>query len=251
MKNNDININVNTTESSKGKQNNTSVAKWIFNLISTTSWKTILKVYFVMFFFLASAVLLVFGYTIAKNGELAKDLIEEVADENKNENIRDFVVTPRIQHDLRILMYTLNADRAFIFELHNGKKNTSGLPFRYADMSYEVVNDEKRVDRVAMSFQNIPLTLYTYPHYLQKEKVIVGTVEEIEEVDADFAKHIKEIGGKYLGMTYINSGGNPLAFLCISYHSMEDIPKKELIRMKLIEYSSSIGHLLDLDTHKK
>jgi hypothetical protein len=219
------------------------------NIISKTSWKTILKVYFVMFFFLVTLVVLLFGYTIAKDGDIIRNMVENAIDENENENIRDFVVTPKIQHDLKILMYTLNADRAFVFELHNGKRNTSGLPFRYADMSYEVVNDEKRVDRVAMSFQNIPLTLYTYPHYLQKEKIIVGTVEEIEEIDADFAKHIKNVGGKYLGMTYINSGGNPLAFLCISYHNLSDVPRVELIKTKLIEYSNTIGQLLDLDSH--
>ena len=79
-------------------------------------------------------------------------------------SIREDKVTPTIQKELGILCYTLNADRAFMFELHNGKRNATGLPFRYADMSYEEVNEEKDIESVAMQFQDIPLTLYKYPH---------------------------------------------------------------------------------------
>ena len=143
----------------------------------------------------------------------------------------------------------INAERAFIFELHNGKKNTSGLPFRFADMTYEIVNDDKKVDKVAMRFQDIPLTLYKYPHYLQKKKIMIGTVDEIEKIDVDFASHIREIGGKYLGMIYLNSKGTPLAFLCISYHDMKNVPSTEIIDSKLNEYGKMIAHLLDLQSH--
>ena len=116
-------------------------------------------------------------------------------------------------------------------------------------MSYEIVNEEKRVDKVAIEFQNIPLTLYKYPHYLQKQKVMIGTVEEIEMIDEDFARHIKDIGGKYLGMIYLNNNGTPIGFLCVSYHSLEDVPSKEVINNKLTEYGKMITHLLDLRVH--
>jgi hypothetical protein len=165
----------------------------------------------------------------------------------KEENIRDFIVTPKIQNDLKLLTYTLNADRAFLFELHNGKKNTSGLPFRFADMSYEEVNEERKVDRIAMQFQDIPLTLYKYPSYLQKQKMIIGTIDEIEKIDSEFANHIKSVGGVYLGMIYISSSGTPLGFLCVSYHKYEDVPETTLIEKKLNEHDKVLAQLLDLE----
>ena len=113
-------------------------------------------------------------------------------------------------------------------------------------MSYEEVNQETKVDKIAMKFQDIPLTLYKFPHYLQKTKIMIGTVDEISNIDCDYASHIKDIGGKYLGMIYLSGNGVPLGFLCVSYHDMSKVPSKQVIQNKLIEYGKAIEELLDL-----
>ena len=248
MKSNN-NVNVNIKQDSKKDTVFSHISNLFFDKIANAKWSKIIKVYIVSFIFLATFVILYFGYRAASDNEIVKNAALKMS--QSEENIRDFVVTPKIQHELEVLVYSLNADRAFIFELHNGKKNTSGLPFRFADMSYEITNDDKRVDKVALEFQNIPLTLYKYPHYLQKKKLMIGTVEEIETIDVDFAEHIKNIGGKYLGMIYLNNNGVPIAFLCVSYHDLEEVPKKEVIELKLREYGKMVTSLLDLQEHKK
>ena len=247
LKTNDININIQQKGENKKLPIYVQAIKWVTETISNTELKKIFKVYFVMFFFLATALAMFYAYKIISNENIIKLTSEKLTNNQENgENIRDFVVTPKIQHDLKKLVYILNAERAFIFELHNGKKNTSGLPFRFADMTYEVVNEDKPVDKVAMNFQDIPLTLYIYPHYLQKQKIMIGTVEEIEKIDKDYAGHIKEIGGKYLGMIYLNNGGTPIGFLCVSYHDLNNVPSKEVIKNKLTEYGNMLIQLLDL-----
>ena len=246
MKNNDININLNQP----GGEKASSVVKAVKNVtdaISNAKWTRIVKVYLVMFFFLATLLGGFFAYEFISDKDAMHETSMNLIKSQKEENIRDFVVTPKIQHDLQLLIYTLNADRAFLFELHNGKKNTSGLPFRFADMSYEEVNEEKKVDRIAMQFQDIPLTLYKYPSYLQKQKMIIGTIDEIEKIDSEFANHIRSVGGVYLGMIYISSGGTPLGFLCVSYHKYEDVPDQILIEKKLTEHDKTLTQLLDLD----
>ena len=246
MKNNDININLNQPSGEKAS----SVVKAIKNVtdaVSNAKWTRIVKVYLVMFFFLATLLGGFFAYKFISDKEAMHEASIRLMRSQKEENIRDFVVTPKIQNDLKLLTYTLNADRAFLFELHNGKKNTSGLPFRFADMSYEEVNEERKVDRIAMQFQDIPLTLYKYPSYLQKQKMIIGTIDEIEKIDSEFAEHIKSVGGVYLGMIYISSGGIPLGFLCVSYHKYEDVPDVALIEKKLTEHDKTLTQLLDLD----
>lgn len=245
MKNSDININLNQPSGEK-VSSIVKAVRSVTDTIANAKWTRIIKVYFVMFFFLATFLGGLFVYNIASDKEAMHQTALNIAKSQKEENIREYTVTPKIQHDLNVLTYTLNADRAFLFELHNGKKNISGLPFRFADMTYEEINENRKVDKVAMQFQDIPLTLYKYPHYLQKQKIIIGTVDEIEAIDKDFAGHIREIGGVYLGMIYISNRGIPLGFLCVSYHDMKDVPSRDMVERKLKEYDMALRELLDL-----
>ena len=232
---------------------NDAKLRWLqigFQSIANASWKNILKVYFVSCFFLATAIAFLFAYTAVRDNELVKSAAEKFSKERQEESLRDLVVTPKVQEELYELVHILNADRAFVFELHNGKKNTSGLPFRFADMTYEEVNDAKKGFRVAMNFQDIPLTLYKYPHYLQREKMFIGSVDEIAKVDEEFANHIKGIGGEYLAMIYMSSKGLPIGFLCVSFHDTEGMPSNKMIESKLTEYDRLISNMLDLSTYK-
>jgi hypothetical protein len=245
-KNNDININLNQPGGEKASSI-VKVVKNVTDAVSNAKWTRIVKVYLVMFFFLATLLGGFFAYKFMNDNEAMHQASINLIRTTKEENVRDFIVTPKIQNDLKLLTYTLNADRAFLFELHNGKKNTCGLPFRFADMSYEEVNEERNVDKVAMQFQDIPLTLYKYPHYLQKQKMVIGTIEEIDKIDHEFAEHIRSVGGVFLGMVYISSNGIPIGFLCVSYHKYEDVPETTLIEKKLTEHDKVLAQLLDLE----
>jgi hypothetical protein len=188
-----------------------------------------------------------FIYNIETDKEAMHQTAMKMVQEKKEESIRDYVVTPKVQKDIEILLYTLNADRVFIFELHNGKNNISGLPFKYTDMSYEVANRERGVDRCYTKYQDVPLTMYKYPDYMHKKKFMIGTVGDIEKIDYEFAKCIKEDGGEYLAMVYINgSDGTPLAFLGVSYHDTKYVQPNDIIEEKLKSYSKTIGELIDL-----
>lgn len=249
MKNNNVNININNRKGD-GNGGKVGIFKSIFNYISNMEMLKIVKVYFVMLFFLGTCLAFYYAYSVVSDKEILREITQGLMMSDKErENVRDDIVTPKIQHELDILVYSLNADRAFIFELHNGKKNTTGLPFRFADMTYEEVNEDRKVDKIALQFQDIPLTLYKYPHYLQKQKVMIGDIDEIEKVDSEYSKHIRNVGGKYLGMIYMNNNGFPIGFLCVSYHNLNDVPSKELINNKLNEYAKMITYLLDLGTH--
>lgn len=247
MKNNDININLNQPGGDNKASSIVKNVKNVFDTIAKAKWTRIVKVYFVVFFFLATALGCLFLYNIATDKEAMHQTAMKMVQEKKKEGIRDFVVTPKVQKDIEILLYSLNADRVFIFELHNGKENISGLPFKYADMSYEVANIERGVDRVFAKYQDVPLTMYKFPEYLHRKKILIGTVEDIERVDYEFAKCIREDGGKYLAMIYVNgSDGQPLLFIGISFHKKEYAPADEIIEEKLKSYGKTIGELIDL-----
>lgn len=232
----------------------TKAIGWFTKGITNAQWQKILKVYFVCLAFFTTGLALYVGYKAASNDEIINNAImaamKKSNDEHKEaEKVRGDIVTPRIQHDLKVLTYTLNADRAFLFELHNGKVSSGGIPFRFATMSYEAVNENKKVGKVALSFQELPLSLYKYPYYLKKNILMMGTVDEIREIDEDFANHIEEVGGKFLGMIYISNDGKPLGFLCVSYHSLEDMPDKSEIEKQLREHERALSQLLDIKTY--
>ena len=246
MKNNDININLNQPGGEK-VSSITKALKSVADTIADAKWTRIVKVYFVVFFFLATALGGLFIYNLETDKEAMHHTAMNLVQEKKEEGIRDYVVTPKVQKDIEILLYTLNADRVFIFELHNGKKNISGLPFKYADMTYEVANRERGVDRCFTKYQDVPLTMYKYPDYLHNKKFIIGTIDEINKVDYEFAKCIKEDGGEYLAMIYINgSDGTPLAFLGVSYHDKKYALEDAVIEEKIRAYGKVVGELIDL-----
>lgn len=228
----------------------TQATKWFTSTIVKTSWKNIFKIFIVVFLFLNLTVFGLFFIRLSKNDAVISALSEKVIGKT-DETIRDLSVSPKIHHDLGVLTYTTNASRTFIFELHNGKENISGLPFHYADMTYEEVNENKAVDKSALKFQNMPLTLYKFFTYMQINKVFIGGIDELKNIDSEFAKHVAECGGKYLGFAYITNRGIPLGFFGISYHNMEDVPSDAFIRKKLDETVKVLAVLLDLDEQVK
>ena len=255
-----INVNVSapskeTSEKGPGVSKYMSPFKDFFKFVTGTKIKSIIKFWVVILSFLLLFLSFKFAYNAINNEQFMYALAQNMESNNTeneetNLRIRTDKVTPQIQKKLESLCYTINADRVFIFELHNGKINASGLPFRYADMSYEEVNEEKNVERCAMQFQDIPLTLYKYPHYLAEHGYVYGSISDIAQIDNGFAKHIERIGGLYLGMIYLTSRGLPLGFLCVSFHS-EPVVSKDVIKTKLEQYGKVITPLLDLDVQLK
>ena len=249
-----INVNVSDPSRSetKGLPKYLSVFKDGFSFIVNASNKSIIKFFGTLMLTIILIVVGKFLYSAAGSEKVMEAFSRKI--ESKNEllekkgiEIRQDIVTPGIQKELKILCYTLNADRVFIFELHNGKKSAGGLPFIYADMSYEEVNLEKCLEYVGIQFQNIPLTLYKYPNYLFKERYVFGSLEEVAEIDNAFAKHIDDMGGKYFAGIYITIYGKPLGFLCASFH-VKPILAEDDIRDKMEKSARVLKPLLDLNT---
>lgn len=249
-----INVNVSDPNRSehRGLSKYLSIFEEAFSFVTKASAKSLSK----FFITLTTVIILVVGGRILYNAAGNEKVMDAISDwiaeqsintEEKGMEIRQDITTPAIQKELRLLCYTLNADRVFLFELHNGKKSAGGLPFVYADMSYEEVNIEKCLEYVGTEFQNIPLTLYKYPNYIFHKRYEYATLEEISEIDMAFAKHIEAIGGKYLATIYITIHGKPLGFLCASFHS-EPVLTDAVIKDKMENSARILKPLLDLET---
>ena len=252
-----VNVNVSAPGKNSGDKDSkfkiVEAAKDGFKFLNNATYKSIAKVALTVILALSIIIIYKACNNIINDGRLLNLIVQKAEDRQKKYelnglNIRSNIVTPKIQEYLSRLCYSMNADRAFLFELHNGKRNSSGLPFRFADMSYEEVNEEKNVESVALEFQDIPLTLYKYPNYLAENKYIYGSVQEIAVIDNGFAGHIERIGGKYLAMIYLVNKGVPLGFLCISYHDVPTMNEMK-IKEKMESYAKVITPMLDMNAH--
>ena len=240
-----------------------TLGKWdsIINYVSKTikwigkaSFKELMKI---ISFFAFTVIILStawWSYKIGSDQEALSKVLNEIVmrekEDEANMKIRD-AVTPRINNELKKILYTSNASRVAIFELHNGKENATNLPFRYVDMSYEVINEnDKDVSFVSDKFQNIPLTHYQMPYYVAKHGVFIGTTEEARLIDPRFSQMVNETGGKYISSVILKSDGHTLGFLCVFFD--KDLPSKNKleIRLALEKLADVISPLLDLNVLK-
>ena len=97
MKSNN-NVNVNIKQDGRKDTVFSHVSNLFFDKIANAKWSKIIKVYIVSFIFLATFVILYFGYRAASDNEIVKNAALKMS--QSEENIRDFVVTPKIQHEL-------------------------------------------------------------------------------------------------------------------------------------------------------
>ena len=182
--------------------------------------------------------------------KVLNEIVEKEKEDEANMKIRD-AVTPRINNELKKILYTSNASRVAIFELHNGKENATNLPFRYVDMSYEVINEnDKDINFVGDNFQNIPLTHYQLPYYIAKNGVFIGDTEDVRLIDSRFARIVYSIGGKYIASVILKSGGHTIGFLCLFFDKSLPLRNKEEMKVSLEKLADIVSPLLDLKVLK-
>lgn len=230
-------------------------AKKFFDDVADTQWARIFKVFVVVLLLMILSGIGFFGYTVIKNQYTIDKFITGMVDKKKedieNMKIRD-AVSPEISRELRKAVYAYGADRAVVFELHNGKENATHLPFKYADMSYEEVNDNnKEIQYVSDNFQNLSLTHYAMPHYIAEHTYFIGNTDEARLIDPRYTQLMEHIGGQYMWGMILRSDGVSIGFVILyfdkSYKSKRSVAEIQGI---LNDLSSKLTPLLDLSIQK-
>ena len=227
-----------------------SALNYFFNKVAEIKLAVVAKVTLVF----VIIILVILGVNIAINRSATEKLITHIvqvkpADEKEDLSIRD-MVSPKIQKRLNVLVYRLDCDRAFVIELHNGKKNATDLPFKYFDMTYEEVNEVRHVKHVSQHFIDVMTTHYKLPFYLAANTHFFGYVPELEKIDKRFAANFEEHKGAYLAMTTLRVDGEEIGFLGAAYENEGCTIDKNKVAAILDEEAKAIRDLLDLSTQK-
>ena len=230
--------------------------KKVVKEVANASFLKIIKFFIAFMLFIFCSAAAFFCYNVSKDQEAMDKVIDEVLvskkQDEENMKIRE-KLTPTINYELKKILYSVHASRVAIFELHNGKENATNLPFRYADMTYEVINDDdKELRFVSDKFQNIPLTHYSLPYLIEDNFVRLGDVEEARRDDPRFAQLMFDTGGSYYGAVMLRSNGVDIGFLAIFFDKgTKPLDGKKEGEKVLREASKTISPLLDLSVQRK
>lgn len=217
-------------------------------------WNLIKLVLFVAF---AIAVLfLAKNFGESYSFERQKEAMTEVMEENNqqlfiehNEQMQTRrSIKPLVTELLKNTINEMDADRAFVFELHNGSNNTAGLPFIHCTMTYE--ETARNIEPIDEDYQNLSLTRFNFPEYLHKHDLWFGTIEEFAQIDKKIASRMKNNGATYLVITTIRSEDSEIGYFGFTYcNGKEHKDEKDMMEF-MVNAVQKLSKLLDKNTEK-
>lgn len=164
-------------------------------------------------------ILLLSGYVVffALNPRYLLDKIDAIENERHHNAVtRRINVDPEIRLMLHKLLHTLDADRAWLIELHNGSKNlSSGLPFIYGDMRIEAVSDG--VLNVDEEYTDFSLSKYPFIAKIFEDGYFYGHIESMREFDERLYYKFKSNDVNEIALLALYQGDKPLGVLGISF----------------------------------
>ena len=123
-----------------------------------------------------------------------------------------------VNNELNELLYELHADRAFFIEYHNSVKSLQGAPFAYGSMSFEKLHSNRDVIFMADEFTDFPLAKYDAVSFLYDKKIFIGTIEELEKIDARLAMKLKTSNVTQLAIIEVWGDQQPLGILGVTWN---------------------------------
>lgn len=215
-------------------------------------WNLIKLVLFVAF--TITILLLAKNFGESYTFEKQKSIITEVMEQNNqqmfiehNEQINSrHNIKPLVTNLLKTVINEMDADRAFVLELHNGSNNTTGLPFIHCTMTYE--ETARNIEPIDEDYQNLSLTRFKFPEYLHKHDLWFGTIEQFEQIDKKIASRMKHNGVTYLVITTIRSEEIEIGYFGFTYCNGKEHKDTKHMMEYLVRAVQKLSKLLDKNT---
>ena len=150
---------------------------------------------------------------------------------------------PEIRSLLSEFRISLNADRAYILEAHNGGSNLSNLPFLYADLTY--MDPRNKYEFIENEYKNFRLSRYPWASYVIEHSFWFGPIEDCMDSDPELYYRLQKEEVKYMGMFVMyGKSGLPSACLGVIYKDGQELPDTPTIIREMQKFSSQINAYL-------
>lgn len=214
-------------------------------------WKLIKMVMFVVF----TVTMIYLGKNFGENYdfERQKEIVSQVIAENdemrtimhSEEMVRRNSIKPLVTDLLKNTISEMNADRAFVIELHNGSNNTAGLPFIHCTMTYE--EDSRGVESIDEDYQNLSLSRFNFPDFLHDQGLWLGTIDEFEAIDPKVTSRMRQNNVTYLVITTIRSEKNEIGYFGFTYCNGDEPKSEKEIVTYVVHVVQKLSKWLDKD----
>lgn len=224
---------------------NNGIMGWIekiLYLIHNYGFKKILQA----FILISVGITFFLIFDTIKEENLIKEIITHKNDVHTTASEVRKQVDPKITKTLTRMLYSMNADRVSVLEMHNGKENPTALPFLYCDMTYEETKDN--VSYVSEEYEDLNMSKFQFPTFLYNNKIFYGSVDEVIEIDKKLGLRLEMNDVKYIGMVLIRTSTD-IGFITISWMEEPEI-SKDVIIADLTYYVQEIGTYLDYGQYK-
>lgn len=193
---------------------------------------------------LMAAFIGMFGYVFFVNPNYLFERMDKYTESKHNASTAYRIESsPIIRMNLNELANSVDADRAYILEYHNGKSNPSGLQWQYSDVTF--ISDNSEINAID-EYQNLPISNYPIFSEVMRDGMWNGTVEELSYIDKRFSARIGSDDVKYIALQALyDSNMYCVGVLGVSYLDESRVPKSfDLIR-HMNKYAIAISPYLD------
>ena len=136
--------------------------------------------------------------------------------------------TIKIRYQLKELLLSTNADRAWVIEYHNGTSGLGGLPFTYGIMNMEECKEG--ISPVSAHYRDFLLSDYVSIIELSKYNYWVGNVEKFKDTDERLYYALKSNQVNNIAVFFIKTATNKdIGMLGLSY--CKDIPEDAICKL--------------------
>lgn len=181
------------------------------------------------------------------------EISESVAQKRKDEHAELFSRRMEADENIRGLLTALResteADRAWLFEPHNGSANfASGLPFLYVDLTMDICAQDIPPLNTG-NYTDIRMSNYPFIAHLLTEGFWYGDVDTLYAHDPKLYHKLAADNTERIAALMLWHGREPLGCIGLSWHRKENVPEWRNVGRKIRECSAQVA--LELLTTKE
>ena len=177
---------------------------------------------------------------LSQNRKMMEKFFEEKEHEHSRNIHKRRLANGEVEHELKQLLYKLDADTTFIGEYHNGNKNLGGLAFLKFSITYE--QDSEDINPLFKTFQEMNISNFKLFDILNKKYYAAYEIESLKENDKLMYYLMSDVGIKNLFLCEIRSLNKPLGFIGVAI-SKDDI-NQLIIQKDVMETANRLSVLL-------